>query len=162
MIVPPPPPVAGLGVRGWQESFKKHRRDPEAIKKYRGEKKEDVSMLYIANAFSISMLSNNDVCVRFREVSSKDVVELLTKNKFESAIGHAPTAEFASNILKIEIPVNRISIQMQDGDELIVLQLLSRLPEGVVLTQEELVKIPHKWYLVQLLPDYTLEAVYHW
>ncbi len=65
-------------------------------------------------------------------------------NNFISAIGHQSGAAFLSVLLDIEIPVNRIEINMQPGDSALVLRLKSRLPEGKVLTHEEIQQIPYE------------------
>ena len=117
-------------------------------------------MLYLSNAFSLSMLGTEDF-VWTKEVTLSKVKELLSTS-FISAVGHSATADFISAITGIEVPINRVAITLRDGDELLVLQLLARLPEGVVLSKEEVEKVPHKWYLVRLLPDWTIEAIYHY
>ena len=121
-------------------------------------------MLYLGNAFSPSMLPDTPggVSVHFAELNLGKVKELLNNGNFVSAVGHQSTADFISMLVGVSVPANRTSIKLQYGDELLVLQLMSRLPEGVVLSKEEVEKVPHKWYLVRLLPPYTLEAVYHW
>lgn len=57
---------------------------------------------------------------------------------FVSAIGHEASAKVLCQILNITIPVNRIPIKMQQGDEALILRLLQRLPEGKVLNETEL------------------------
>jgi hypothetical protein len=57
---------------------------------------------------------------------------------FTSAVGHAATAEFLARVLGVVVPVNRIAIDMQPGDAALVLRLTERLPEGRMLTAEEL------------------------
>ena len=48
-----------------------------------------------------------------------------------SCIGHTDTANVLSDILGMEIPVNRMSVTLNDGDVLYVAQLIDgRLPEG--------------------------------
>lgn len=68
---------------------------------------------------------------------SDDARALLARG-FVSAIGHEASAEVLSQILNITIPVNRIHIRMQTGDEALILRLLQRLPEGKVLDEIEL------------------------
>ncbi|EDN67529.1 conserved hypothetical protein [Beggiatoa sp. PS] len=67
--------------------------------------------------------------------------ELLAEN-FVSAIGHQGTAQLLSNLLNINIPVNRISIEMQPGDKALVFRLKQRMEEGKVFTQEEIAQLP--------------------
>ncbi|WP_461832037.1 STIV orfB116 family protein [Aquifex sp.] len=54
-------------------------------------------------------------------------------------------------LLGIEIEANRIPIKLSEGDVLIVFQLLERLPEGKVLSEEELKKLKYKFYKVEIL-----------
>lgn len=60
---------------------------------------------------------------------------------FTSAIGHATSAAFLSALLGLEIPVNRVSVGMAPGDAALVLRLRERLPEGKVLSAEEMTAV---------------------
>ena len=72
---------------------------------------------------------------------------------FESAIGHDASAQFLSRLLGIDIPMNRIAISMQAGDTALVLRIKSRLPEGKILTQEEISLIPFELGWLKKLSD---------
>ena len=61
---------------------------------------------------------------------------------FVSAMGHQGTAKLLSTLLDIEVPTNRISIEMQPGDKALVFRLKQRVAEGQVFTQEEIAKLP--------------------
>lgn len=61
---------------------------------------------------------------------------------FESAIGHSGSAQFLTTLLGVEVPMNRIRVEMQAGDCALVLRLNARLPEGHVLTHEEMESLP--------------------
>ena len=39
-------------------------------------------------------------------------------------------------------------VKMKEGDMAIVFQLLQRLPEGKVLTEEEIKQLPSAWFMV--------------
>ena len=94
--------------------------------------------IYLANAFSLSMLPpKKEFELHIREIDINEVKEWL-KLKFTSVIGHEATASVLSQLLGIQIPVNRIQIKLEHGDILIVFQLMTRLPEGKILTREEL------------------------
>ena len=69
----------------------------------------------------------------------------------ESAIGHQSTAELFSSILDKPIPVNRISIKLEHGEIALLGSVGSRLPEGKILSKEEIAKVDTKWYLVQAI-----------
>ena len=101
--------------------------------------------IYLVNAFSISMveplLQRRPVTLRLERISTETVKLFLTSQSFISAIGHAATANALSKILGINVPVNRTTITMSEGDLLIVFQLsVGRLPPGKELTEEEIIK----------------------
>ena len=104
----------------------------------------------IANAFSLSMLTQSETLIKVSELSEEQVRQLLT-NDFESAIGHESTARFLSKKLSVEIKANRKQIKLDDDTLLLVVQLMQRLPEGKVLSEEEISKIPVKFYAVEVM-----------
>ncbi len=80
---------------------------------------------YLTNAFSIQMLPG-PTTVRFDEINPTEVPTDVT-----SAVGHADTAAVLSDILGFEIPMNRVSVSLDEFTELYVAQLVGgRLPEG--------------------------------
>lgn len=109
---------------------------------------------YLCNAFSLSMLS------RFRravvEVSEVDVYEFCDDAKISvSAVGHEQTAMMLMQICNYPVRVNRTQIHLNPGDELLVMQVLERLPEGRVLSNTELTELLDKgkikFYKVRLI-----------
>lgn len=75
---------------------------------------------------------------RFEGALSTHQARELLVNGFISAIGHQASAELLTQHLNIKIPINRISVTMQTGDQALVLRLLQRLPEGKILTTEQM------------------------
>lgn len=75
---------------------------------------------------------------RFEGPLSVERARGILSGGFVSAVGHAATAQFLTGILGMEVPVNRVSIEMQPGDRAVVLRLKARLPEGAVLGEEEM------------------------
>lgn len=73
------------------------------------------------------------------------VKELLKKEGFQSAIGHESTANLLSRILGIEIKMNRIRIEAEVGDAIISFQLAERLPEGKILSEDELGSLKYQF-----------------
>jgi len=96
------------------------------------------------------MLSRDEAIIRVREVSVSEAANVLSQG-FISAVGHESTAQLLTQLLSIPVPVNRIQIRLEPGDKLVVFQLLTRLPEGKVLTLEELKTIQYKLYLVVIV-----------
>lgn len=83
---------------------------------------------FLGNAFSLQML---DVTV----ASTVDIVpvtmEEVAAADFESAVGHADTANVLTSLLGKDVPANRVSIHLNVGDILFVAQVTGgRLPEG--------------------------------
>jgi len=87
--------------------------------------------------------------VKVVEASIEDVKNILSSN-FISAIGHEATAKIITTQLGVNVPVNRVSIRLNQGDTLIVYQLLKRLEEGKILSEDEMRQMPTKWYVVTL------------
>ena len=115
-------------------------------------------MLYISNAFSISMLGQvpqQGLTVRVRPIHAGDVEGLLKIQEWKSAVGHASTAAVLSTLLGVEIPPNRVSITLQAGDVLIVFQLGIRLEEGKILSSDEVAALVEEgkatFFLVEVL-----------
>jgi len=104
--------------------------------------------IFVSNAFSLSMLTSFPANLIIREVSVEDVKKLLSQSNFVSAVGHQATADVLTKLLNVQIPFNRVQIQLNEGDVLVVFQLLTRLEEGKVLTEDELSKLQFKFLLV--------------
>jgi hypothetical protein len=106
--------------------------------------------VYLANAFSLSMLTP-PATVKVLEVRPEDVKDIL-RDSFVSAIGHESTAKVISTQLGVQVPTDRISIQLKTGDVLVVFQLLVRLPEGKILSEDEMKQVQAKWYFCFVAP----------
>jgi hypothetical protein len=119
----------------------------------RGEGEMSEERLYIANAFSLGMLETSptkEVLLRIKEIDVETVKAMLTQ-PFISAVGHESTAKLLTALLGVEVPYNRIQVRLQKGDRLLVFQLLTRLEEGKVLDEDELRRLPHKFYIVEVV-----------
>lgn len=94
-------------------------------------------MLYITNAFSIQMLPHLATTLSFKPATLEQAMKIMKTNVFISAVGHVDTANVVSNLLNMEIPMNRISVNLKDNDVLLVAQLSGgRLPEGATTIPE--------------------------
>jgi len=105
--------------------------------------------VYIANAFSLSMITPPSTLSVIE--ASEDNVKRIVASGFTSVIGHEATAKIVSSRLGVSVQVNRVSIQLRPGDLLVVFQLLTRLPEGKILSEEEMRSVQAKWYVVSVL-----------
>jgi hypothetical protein len=116
--------------------------------------------IYFANAFSLSMLEW-PADVRVEPVSVEEVKSLLAQG-FTSAVGHESTARVFSSQIGIDIPVNRIAIKLNTNDILIVGQVMTRLPEGRVLSEEELRSVPVQWCRVYIWRGWARDEGERW
>lgn len=83
---------------------------------------------YLGNAFSLQMIDlNKDTSVDIVPVTKEEVAQ----SGFESVIGHQDTANVLTNLLGLEVPMNRVSVRLDVSDILYVAQVTGgRLPEG--------------------------------
>jgi hypothetical protein len=81
--------------------------------------------------------------IRVEKISIEEAKQILKNKEFISAIGHEGTAKLLSQLIGINIPVNRITVFFEPGDIGIHFYLKQRLPEGKVLTKEELEKLDY-------------------
>lgn len=88
---------------------------------------------------------------RFEGPLSVALAQTLLQEEFVSALGHEGSARFLSNLFGVELPVNRISIQLEPGNHVLVLRLKARLPEGQVLSEAELAQVPFELGLLTRL-----------
>jgi hypothetical protein len=70
---------------------------------------------------------------------------------FTSAVGHSGAAQLLAALLGVEVPVCRVAVAMRPGDRALVLRLLGRLPEGAVLSAEQLRALPCELGLLKRL-----------
>lgn len=107
--------------------------------------------IVISNAFSINMLKEK-ANLSFQKITIQEAKSLLSENEtFLSIVGHEATAKIFSQILEIEIPQNRIPYSMKKEDILIVGSLNVRLPEGKILSEEELKQIKITFWKIEYI-----------
>lgn len=87
---------------------------------------------YVGNAFSLQMLTTPEALVSIVPADWDEIpVDAI------SCIGHADTAAVASQLAGREIPCQRISVILNPGDEIFVVQVTGgRLPEGCTTLPE--------------------------
>lgn len=88
---------------------------------------------YLVNSYSLNMLADPDKTFGVNRPISKDDIP----RDVISAIGHADTAAVVSADLGLEIPPNRVSLSLKNGDKIYVAQYIGpRLPEGATQLPE--------------------------
>lgn len=102
-------------------------------------KENKMSKVYLLNT-RIVALKNDSGTVKVSPLLVEDVKSIiaLAGDSFVSAVGHAGTAEALTTLLEMPILANRMTIALSLGDIQICMSFKERLPEGKVLTKEEL------------------------
>lgn len=97
-------------------------------------------MIYLLNTPILTAYGS----FRFSGPISPEAARKRLAGGFQSAVGHASSAAFMTRLLGLQVPVNRVSVAMAPGDAALVLRLRARLPEGAVLTAEEMAAVPYE------------------
>lgn len=92
-------------------------------------------MKYILNS---PIITNFGYWLYRGPLSLGEAMEFFSGEPVISAVGHVATAEVIQALLGIPVECVRRQIKMEVGDSALVFQLMERLPEGMVLSAEEL------------------------
>ena len=84
-----------------------------------------------------------------RRASIEEVRQLLSRG-FVSAVGHQATADLLTSLLQVPVQFNRIAVKAAPGDVLVHFVLRERIPEGKVLTLEELQSLPFDFAISEI------------
>jgi hypothetical protein len=106
----------------------------------------------ILNAFTPAMMSMAEGHGRVEFAVLADDAEaaaIAQRQGVESCVGHQGAADLYSAKLGVPVSMNRISVQLARGETALLGQYTGpRLPEGRVLTAEELAGAGVRWMLV--------------
>jgi len=91
----------------------------------------------------------NDGLFHLKTISEMEAKHWIATKKWISAVGHPATARVISDLLDVNVPADRIQVTFEPGDEALVFKLDTRLPEGKVLTVEELQDLPFSWKILK-------------
>lgn len=104
--------------------------------------------MLVLNAFSFNMVVDFPMTVDAEEISIEKVRQIIDQEGLESAVGHADTASIFSEVIGMEVPMVRRTIQLTYGDSAIVGQYSGpRLEEGCKVLPEG---ASIKWLLISL------------
>jgi len=106
-------------------------------------------MFYVLNSLIVPVDFNerDRYMVFLKKINLTEARGILSEVDFTSAVGHEATAKVLSELIGINIPYNRIAVKLKPGDMCIHFALKTRLPEGKVLTEEELKQLNYEFVL---------------
>ncbi|MCZ2459990.1 MAG: YddF family protein [Chitinophagales bacterium] len=85
----------------------------------------------------------------YKYLTLEDAKKII-QNDFVSYIGHQSTCNILSNLLQVEIPMNRNQYKQHVGDEALIFQLKKRIKEGQVLSSiDQIEAIGYKFGLLK-------------
>lgn len=106
-------------------------------------------------SYPIALLNTSivtaDGAYTLETISLEKAREIINGKEIISAIGHESTAQILSELLGIEVSVNRIFFEQQSGQYALVFKLNGRPPEGKILSREELEEIGYSFKLLYRL-----------
>jgi len=62
----------------------------------------------------------------------------LEDNELVNAIGHESTVNLVNKLCEVQLQKNRIEVKMSEGDRALIVMVAERLPEGKILSDEEI------------------------
>lgn len=86
-----------------------------------------------------------------RTITLEKAREIAQSNELLSAIGHESTAQIMSELLQVNVPVNRIQFSQELNQTALVFKLKGRAPEGVILTKKEIEAIGYEFKTMTLI-----------
>jgi len=86
-----------------------------------------------------------------KTITLEQARELAASNEVVSAIGHESTAQIMTELLGVNVPVNRIQFAQEEGQVALVFKLKGRAPEGVILDRSQIEEIGYEFKTMTLI-----------
>jgi hypothetical protein len=104
------------------------------------------------------VILNTSICTsnglfELTDIDLDQARDLVQNNDFISAIGHDSTAQILTELLGVNIPVNRINFEQKENQTAVVFKLNGRPPEGKILTKEEIEQIGYSFKRLYKAPS---------
>jgi len=110
-----------------------------------------VSKVYLSNSFSLNMLTLPEYRIYTKKVTKEEALRIWTSASVrDQCVGHESTVQVLNKMGFNAIP-NRKEIKLLPGDTMIVFQMRKRLPEGKILSEDEIEQLGYDFYYVEVL-----------
>lgn len=96
------------------------------------------------------------------DVTLEEAKKIVNENFVDrlSAIGHSATADVMTELLGIEIQVNRIQYLQKESDIVLCFKLKGRIEEGKILSREDIEKIGYDFKVIKNIQYHTPSSNY--
>ena len=94
-------------------------------------------------------IATADGTYKLKTITIDQAKGLIANREIISAIGYASTAQILSDLLGIDVPVNRIQFEQQEEQTALVFKLQCRPQEGKILSREEIEAIGYKFQILK-------------
>lgn len=105
-----------------------------------------------ANCIPVALLNTSIITAdgeySLQGISLEKAREIVAGVALDSAIGHESTAQIMSELLGVDVPVNRQMFAQQVRQIALVFKLNGRAPEGVILNREQIEEIGYSFKLL--------------
>jgi hypothetical protein len=101
-------------------------------------------MIYLINSPVLTSFGSYN----YSPVAIDEVRRLINENAFTSAVGHVETASLLTRLLGIPVPMNRIVVQQQVGDTLVVIKPKTRLEANRTYSESDIENIGYEFGLL--------------
>ena len=85
----------------------------------------------------------------FQPISLSEAKKMVKDSEIVSAVGHTATAGILSDLLEIEVRVNRTEFIQSTDDTALIFKLKSRIEEGKVLNRSEIEEIGYEFGILR-------------
>ncbi|ALU30867.1 STIV orfB116 family protein [Sulfolobus acidocaldarius] len=98
--------------------------------------------VFLTNAFSLNMINEFPARIIVDKLYELEfcygITDSIENKELVNAIGHDSTINLINTLCDTQLQKNRIEIKMEKGDRALVIMIAERLPEGKVLSEEEI------------------------
>lgn len=109
---------------------------------------------YLADLPPIAILNTTiltaDGEFSLKTISLEEAKKMIDGREILSAVGHQTTADILTELLEVEVPMNRIQFKQEAGQQALCFKLNGRPEEGKILSRDEIEKIGYEFKVLTM------------
>ena len=115
---------------------------------------DSVQIHYMKKPLPIAILNTTiltaDGDFSLKTISLEEAKQLIQDKETLSAVGHDSTAQILTELLEVDVPLNRIQFKQQSGQQALCFKLSGRPREGAILSKEEVEAMDYEFKLLEM------------